>query len=819
MVASAPMTRVRWDPRAAGFGLLLGALAAVLAVRHPLGSAGALTVIAAVGVAAFRWPLLALAAPVALLPVAGLAPWTGWLLVEEFDLLLLASMAGGWAALAMGRAGAPQPQRAPTRGWARWVLPLLLATWAVALWRGLGDAGGLSWGWWQGYRDPLNSVRLAKPLPAAILWWCLWRAMLRRDADGAHMALQRGAAMALALAGMVVVWERAAFPGLLNFSSDYRTTAMFWEMHVGGAALDGFLALALPLAAHHAWHARNRWESSVALAGLALAGYVALTTFSRIVYLAVPAGLAVMLLLHARAPSAGATTSRSFWAAAGAAVVLFAAGAAWLFPGSGHRGLLAWLGCWLVWVPLAAWAPALPRAGWAAGVAMGLPLAALAAGAAMLLPKGPYLVHAMSVAATVTLLWRLPQAGQDGHPRRPDAARTLPWVAAGAMCCASSALHVAWHWGGEPGLQRALLPIGSLAALLAVLAFSRREPSPIPLRWQGMLMAALLAVAGLVAVFSGGAYMGERMAGTRGDLDGRTQHWQRSLAMLRDDAAHWLGLGSGRYVEHYAMAAHDDRPGDYRLAQEPGNQYLVLAGGRHVQGWGEILRVSQRLAIPHGSLQVRLRVRAYAPTVLHVDVCRKHLLYDAGCQVGSLRVADTAGQWQSHAIVLKGAPLPTVGLPVPAVFSVGLESPGVSAQIDDVALVDSNGQDQLRNGHFEQGLARWLFSSDRHHMPWHAKNMAVHLWVEQGLLGLAAFGTAVLLALLRLGVGPGRGHPLAPALAGGIVGLLIVGSVDSLLDMPRVAWLVLVWCLVALDLRATSPSRPAVSPERSAARG
>ena len=48
------------------------------------------------------------------------------------------------------------------------------------------------------------------------------------------------------VAALTVVWERYAFTGLLNFSSDYRATGMFWEMHVGGAALDGYLALGVP---------------------------------------------------------------------------------------------------------------------------------------------------------------------------------------------------------------------------------------------------------------------------------------------------------------------------------------------------------------------------------------------------------------------------------------------------------------------------------------------------------------------------------------------------------------------------------------------
>ncbi len=55
-------------------------------------------------------------------------------------------------------------------------------------------------------------------------------------------------ALGLGTVSLAAIWERMAFPGLLNFSADYRTTALFWEMHVGGAALDGFLVLTLPFA-------------------------------------------------------------------------------------------------------------------------------------------------------------------------------------------------------------------------------------------------------------------------------------------------------------------------------------------------------------------------------------------------------------------------------------------------------------------------------------------------------------------------------------------------------------------------------------------
>lgn len=66
-------------------------------------------------------------------------------------------------------------------------------------------------------------------------------------------------------------------------------------MHVGGAALDGWLALTLPFALYAAWAHRNsrRWMP-ICLGILALRGHATLITFSRGLYTAAAIAFAVM---------------------------------------------------------------------------------------------------------------------------------------------------------------------------------------------------------------------------------------------------------------------------------------------------------------------------------------------------------------------------------------------------------------------------------------------------------------------------------------------------------------------------------------------
>lgn len=96
-------------------------------------------------------------------------------------------------------------------------------------------------------------------------------------------------------------------------------------------------------------------------------------------------------------------------------------------------------------------------------------------------------------------------------------------------------------------------------------------------------------------------------------------------------------------------------------------------------------------------------------------------------------------------------------------------------------------------------------------MPWHIKNMAAHVLFDQGLVGLCLLALLVASALWRVVLGPARTHPLAAGVAGGLAGFLVVGLFDSLLDIPRVAFLFYFLVLIGLSLQ---PPRlpPAVRP-------
>jgi hypothetical protein len=264
---------------------------ATLAWHHPLWP---IAVLAGLGV----WTLLVTWRPgiwLVTVPVCvtfmNFSPWSGWLIFDEFDILLLGALSGGYARIFLS----PPPQpRGKIPAILLGLATLLGGAGLLCLYRGFSDAGGVAFDWYAGYTDALNSLRVFKSLGFALLFIPLLQRELRHSAALATQRLATGMVGGITVVTLAVVWERAAFPGLLDFSTNYRTVALFWEMHTGGAALDAYLALSAPFVVYALVSARRpmSWAGAAILA--LLVGYAVLTTFARGVYLAVAGSLVLL---------------------------------------------------------------------------------------------------------------------------------------------------------------------------------------------------------------------------------------------------------------------------------------------------------------------------------------------------------------------------------------------------------------------------------------------------------------------------------------------------------------------------------------------
>ena len=804
-----PALSTRHRPARAGalptamLALLCASAGLALAHHHPLAPWAAPLLFGAAAAAFGRWPRAWPLVLPALLPIIGLAPWTGWITFEEWDLLVLAIAAGGYARRAIRRGPGPPPVGSQMSPIVALLLSLYAGAMLVSTARGIADAGGFTFGLFQGYREPMNSLRLAKSLFAALLIYPLWSAAHRAEPTRSTRHLVTGLALGLLATAAAATWERLAFTDLLNFSTDYRTTALFWEMHVGGAALDGMLSLTFPFVVRELMvePSRQRWLLMAAI--LPIAAYASLTTFSRAVYLSVPIGVAAMFMVqslqsHGAQPWSPRRTL-AMWLPAFALVAAFAWGAATIFPTSGYRGLIALLGASALTLALPTALRGSPRGTLWLGGATGLALAAVAWLVSVAVPKGAYCAYAGAAIFTLAMLvFDHRQRGRQG-----------PAMALGGFVAVLVGIAlVAQHWGSDAATGAVWPVIATLPLLLLAAIAAPAALWPAAWRWQASTAGAMLLAGGVAAAFGGGTYMSERFSTTGSDIGGRIAHWRQGLSMLHGPQDLLFGRGLGRFVDHYAFAAPaNEVPGDYRLRHEGDNRFVTLVAGTHLLGWGELLRLSQRIAVPEGPTFVRLDVRSDHAAVVHLEVCLKHLLYDGGCLVKQIRLPAKPGRWQTVKARLDGNPLSTGPWYAPrlVMFSVASENAGVRVDIDNVALMGVDERNQLVNGDFEADLSRWFMTSDRYHLPWHIKNLAANVMFDQGLVGLTLLGALVIGALARMTLGPARAHPLAPGVVGGLAGFLVVGMFDSLLDVPRVAFLFYFLVLLGLTLKAPRP--------------
>ncbi|WP_296443788.1 hypothetical protein [Rhodoferax sp. UBA5149] len=612
-----------------------------LAWHHPLWPIAAFAVFGLWCVMVVWRPGIWLFVVPACLPFLNFSPWTGWLVFEEFDLLLLGALAGGYGRLAWSsRAGAQTRMPAVLLG----LLALMGGSGLLALYRGFLDAGGFAFDWFAGYVDALNSLRVFKSLGFSMLFIPLLQQEIGNSRALAGQRLATGMVAGLTVVTLAVLWERAAFPGLLDFSTNYRTVALFWEMHVGGAAIDGYLVLTAPFVAWALFSARRPvvWATAAALA--LLTGYACLTTFARGVYLALAAPLALLgVLLWAQKADFNA---RAFW-------------------------------------------------------------------------------------------------GHVGRRYRPEG------------------------WRAKAGL---------------------------------MLMLALTAE--LVAVLGGGSFMMERLASTDRDFGSRVAHWQHGLDLL-DGPADWLlGKGLGRFPANYAAhVPQGEFSGDVKLRDEsvPGggvNGFLTMRGPNTMKILGGQFALTQRVGqVSKGRHRVSLDIRVQKDADIYLELCERHLLYDRNCQSVFIRVvADkTAGttSWRTFVLPLKGSTLaggfwhaPRLGM-----LSLSVVNAGGVADFDNVRLIGPRRESLLENGDFSKGLVHWFPAAQAYFLPWHMDNLFLEVLFERGVAGLLLFAALMAYALWHLVFGRARALALSPYLAASLCAALLVGLVSSLMDVPRVAFL------------------------------
>lgn len=261
-------------------------LASWMAMDFPVASPA--LAVGLLGYAALLWwrPWLMWAAIPVALPLLDLAPWSGRFYLDEFDFLVIVSLVVGYARTQ------PAPKDRQRDPWTTLIGVLLAASLLIGAVRGLSP-----WQWpdansFTNYYSPYNALRLAK----GALWGFLLLALLPRFTGDIRRMFSTGMVIGLAGTVAVVIWERVAFSGLLDFEDVYRVTGPFSQMHAGGADIETFLTAAIPFAILMLVGANSWWlriSTSVVILG---ATYALMVTFSRAGYAGYALAMSISVL-------------------------------------------------------------------------------------------------------------------------------------------------------------------------------------------------------------------------------------------------------------------------------------------------------------------------------------------------------------------------------------------------------------------------------------------------------------------------------------------------------------------------------------------
>jgi VanZ family protein len=317
----APMSREHPGPVAAS-GLRAWTVLAAAAVvgatwAAPASPAGIALALAAWVACLWRQPASALFLIPVAIGLSDVATYTGPRWLETLDGAMLAT---ALVAIAHPDAKRRRGARSPP-AWAPWLLLGLLP----GAWSGLGvpDLGdpnalvtplGAGWG----------AMQVKGLAWAAVLAFYLLR--MRIPPEAAMRLFGHG--MLVALAGVVglTVWERLAFVGPFDFTTDYRAPGPFSAIALGGAYIEAFLVAGAPFAAAAALREPRRlvrWAAGLLLLGTAYATMVTYSRAGQVVFLAAVGATWISITMGGRGTPA-ATTRPVSWVRGGMLVALVA---------------------------------------------------------------------------------------------------------------------------------------------------------------------------------------------------------------------------------------------------------------------------------------------------------------------------------------------------------------------------------------------------------------------------------------------------------------------------------------------------------------
>jgi hypothetical protein len=274
------------------FAVLFVACVAAFTWRFPLGQLWLAIGFGVYAVVLLKFPRVWLIIVPAAMPVLDLATFSGWYFFDEFDALVLLTL----AVLLWGQRLRQEDFRF---GWpVAIVLSVLMLSYIVSTAIVFTPWPVIDGNAFASYYSPFNAARVAKGFVWPLLLLPYLNLSIRETSrTGRYLA----GGLLLGLFGVCVVglYEHWLFAGLFNFHHSYRIVGPFSSMHTGDGHIDLWLTVTIPLIVAPFIQRSNLGWRLMALGLGGMAFYVLLATASRGPFLATAAAFLAMLGLFA----------------------------------------------------------------------------------------------------------------------------------------------------------------------------------------------------------------------------------------------------------------------------------------------------------------------------------------------------------------------------------------------------------------------------------------------------------------------------------------------------------------------------------------
>jgi len=324
-----------------------------------------------------------------------------------------------------------------------------------------------------------------------------------------------------------------------------------------------------------------------------------------------------------------------------------------------------------------------------------------------------------------------------------------------------------------------------------------------------LVLSVAISWAAIPFVFN--SFLTQRLSIVTQDKETRVNQWARVANYVDGSAMTYLfGHGPG-LLPRSIMLDHlnTDQPSAmHELVSDEGNVFLSLSAGRS-------LYTNQYVSVEQDKrYEYSFRYRSPESIArLRFSLCEKWIDDSFRCQVTAFELA-ASDDWTTVNYPILIDAFPPVAFRDTATshrpITIGISVVGATMMaLDNIDLSNMSGRSLLRNGDFSSGKDYWFVTSDDH-LDWHAKNVIVNIYHDQGVLGVLSFLGLVTLALSCLLKQLVNHNRKAVILLGALTGYLGVGMVASVFEVPQLALLLyfVVGVIFLLPSSSSSFSRP-----------